>query len=519
MSRVPLRAPREHGQILAVPAISEVGDLLRRNRDLLSTYAEAAIGKTYAQVRASARQEVLALCEGYHREAGEDCPADMSDLWFVAGHQPELFHPGVWFKNFALSALAREHGAMPLNLVVDTDLAKPSLLHIPADGKLVRIPYDASTLETPYEERQVHEEALFADLPNRVRPSAESWGFQPMLGDYWREVLKHSTRTRLMGERFAAARRAIERRWHVTQRELPMSRICQTGAFSWFVSWILQDLPRFHAIYNETIREYRLANGIRSRNHPVPDLGIDGDWMETPFWCWRRGASRRGRLFARMASGKIHLRSGPEPIAVLGAGDESGLLALEALGVKVRSRALTTTFFVRLFLADLFLHGIGGGIYDALTDRIVERFTGMQPPEFLVVSATLLLPLPRYPDAMRETRCLGQRLRDLAYKPELFANRTPQVEAWIAAKKMWIARDGTTHDDRVARFHAIRTLNVQMSRLLAVDRMNTQRQLTESTRHVAIDAIASRRDYSFCLFPERMLQEFFQKMSLRRPAE
>ena len=49
-------------------------------------------------------------------------------MWLVAGHQPELFHPGVWFKNFALHRLAHQHGALPINLVVDTDTAKPATL-------------------------------------------------------------------------------------------------------------------------------------------------------------------------------------------------------------------------------------------------------------------------------------------------------------------------------------------------------------------------------------------------------
>ena len=43
---------------------------------------------------------------------------------FLAGHQPQLFHPGVWFKNFALDRLARRHGAVAVNLVVDSDTIK-----------------------------------------------------------------------------------------------------------------------------------------------------------------------------------------------------------------------------------------------------------------------------------------------------------------------------------------------------------------------------------------------------------
>jgi len=38
---------------------------------------------------------------------------DPEGLIFLAGHQPELFHPGVWFKNFALGAIARQQGRRP----------------------------------------------------------------------------------------------------------------------------------------------------------------------------------------------------------------------------------------------------------------------------------------------------------------------------------------------------------------------------------------------------------------------
>ncbi|MFN9917551.1 MAG: hypothetical protein ACK53L_33510, partial [Pirellulaceae bacterium] len=42
----------------------------------------------------------------------------------LSGHQPELFHPGVWFKNFLLSSLAARHQAVALNIQVDHDLSR-----------------------------------------------------------------------------------------------------------------------------------------------------------------------------------------------------------------------------------------------------------------------------------------------------------------------------------------------------------------------------------------------------------
>ena len=47
----------------------------------------------------------------------------------------------------------------------------------------------------------------------------------------------------------------------------------------------------------------------------------------------------------------------------------SRLAELSSRGIKLRTRALTTTLFARLVLSDMFLHGIGGAKYDQVTDR------------------------------------------------------------------------------------------------------------------------------------------------------
>ena len=509
MSLPRLRAPKEHGQILAVPPFEQVADLLAKNEQIISYHADSELGRFYAGVRAYAREQVLALSRKYHQDAGEEIGEIVpSCRWLVAGHQPELFHPGVWFKNFVLHRLAQKHGAVSLNLVVDTDTAKPAVLHVPAGDRIARATFDR-TLNAPYEEQTVQEEATFAGLPGRISAMTDSWARKPLLQEFWSDVMKQAKRTSLLGERIARARRAMERRWGIVQREVPMSQVCQTGAFRWFVGWILKDLPRFHNIYNQTAQEYRQAHGIRSPSHPVPDLATDGDWLETPFWAWRRGQARRGKLFFRSTSTSSMLRIGNAEGPSIGSGDPGALAGLEAQGLKIRSRALTTTMFARLFLADLFLHGIGGGVYDELTDRLIERFFGIEPPAYMIVSATLLLPLPRFPNAEHKERELARRLRDLIYKPERFLEPAADVEPLLRAKREWIERPVDTHDRRVQRFERIRDINGRLLPSVVPEMERTRIALEECRREKAIDEVASRRDYAFCLYPEEMLREFF----------
>ena len=62
-------------------------------------------------------------------------------------------------------------------------------------------------------------------------------------------------------------------------------------------------------------------------------------------------------------------------------------------------------------MAESFLHGIGGGKYDELTDELLRRFYGVEPPRFLVLSATLLLPLRRFSATEEERRSVERELR------------------------------------------------------------------------------------------------------------
>src|SRR5262249_23040061 len=152
----------------------------------------------------------------------------------------------------------------------------------------------------------------------------------------------------------------------------------------------------------------------------------EDDWLEMPFWAWRAGEGRRRRLLARSTSSGWQLRAGDDvwPALPGNADDPEMLVAawqnLEPQGFKVRFRALTTTLYTRLFL-----HGIGGAKYDELTDELMRRFFGIEPPGFLTLTGTLLLPFPRADVTPEDCRRLAQEHRDLWWNPQ---RHLPQSE-------------------------------------------------------------------------------------------
>jgi hypothetical protein len=90
-----------------------------------------------------------------------------------------------------------------------------------------------------------------------------------------------------------------------------------------------------------------------------------------------------------------------------------------------------TTLFLRFVLSDLFVHGVGGGLYDSVTDEIASRLWGLTPPKMIVASATLHLPVVEPAGAVElDERKLNDQLRWLRSSPERFLDlRSPTAQS------------------------------------------------------------------------------------------
>jgi hypothetical protein len=508
-----LRAPTDDGGVLVDPPFHEVGAILAENRRRLASNIPI-LDRPLSVLQARARAEALGQAREYLAMSGEEPPSFQAAAFLMAGHQPELFHPGVWVKNFALNGLARQHGLTPLNLVVDNDIVKNTTLQVPALGDTPHVAkesFDVWREQIPYEERGVFDNDLFDSLPERVEAISIRWPWRPMLHEFWKRVPRPMPN---LGARFVFGRRLVERAWGCHNLEVPVSRLCRTEAFACFACHLLHELPRFHALHNEIVADYRLRNGIRNAQHPVPDLGRDGAWLEAPLWVWTSARPRRERLFARRAAGVIELRAGHDVMLALPCNRPEAWLEFEKQGYKVRCRALTTTLYARLLLADLFMHGIGGAKYDELTDTLIHRFYGVEPPRFLVLSATLMLPFPGFAVSDDLVDDLARARRDVLWNPQRhLAEVDFDADTRRAAveKEAWIARPATTSGERRQRFMALRGWNSRLQPAFTGRAQQLSEEWQRSRRELEANAIMSRRDYSFCLYPADRLQKFFQR--------
>jgi len=530
----PLRAPREDRTALIEPPLGDVGLLVDENVRLRAQADYDLQGRRLSQMIPEAREELLREARRYtsaYRDVAGRQP-DAGDRIFLAGHQPQLFHPGVWLKNFALGYLARCHRATAVNLVIDSDTIKGSGLLVPGGSRwhphLEVVPFDRPDGKTPYEERPVLDRRTFVTFGARVREHLAPLVPDPLVDHYWPLVLRRFQQTGNLGECLAQSRHQLEGQWGVESLEIPQSRVCDCESFCWFVAHLLAQLPRLSRTHNESVREYRRTHGIRGTAHPVPDLARDGQWLEAPLWIWTADDPHRQRLFARQIGGRMLLanRRGWEQELPLTADGDAGraaerLVEWNRQGVKIRSRALITTLWARLVLGDLFLHGIGGAKYDQVTDLLIARFFGLAAPGFMVVSGTLQLPIPREPVSEADARAIRQRLRELTYHPERYLevkHSQGEVEGvsaepaeLVATKNRWIQTPVIKANART-RARAIRAINETLQPWVEAQRLHWQQLQTQTAQALHAERILGSREYGFCLYPERSVREFLGRV-------
>ncbi|MHB1559285.1 MAG: hypothetical protein ACYC61_17685 [Isosphaeraceae bacterium] len=520
-----LRAPANDGGLLIDPPWGELRDLAGANARRLSSWDYDVQGRAASRLRVQARREVIGLAREFLRRHSLSDVSSADDLdrpLIVTGHQPELFHPGVWVKNFAASALARSAGGVALNLIVDNDIPKDAAIRVPTAGdgglRTLLVDFDEWQGEIPYEDWKVADEGMFASFGRRARDTLAGAVADPLIDDFWPRAIRRRHDVDTIGLRFSLARREIEASWGFHNLELPLGRLCQMDSFLWFASHLLAQLPRYRQIHNACLEKYRAAHHIRSRHHPVAALARQGDWLEAPFWIWRADGPRRRALLARRTGKTVDLRiAGESDILVSLAlpADGEACCAVERLrdlpadSVRLRTRALTTTMFARYFLGDLFIHGIGGAKYDELGDEISRRFFGSEPPGFLTLSLTLRLGIPTGPESSDDLHAVDRALRDLIFNPDRHLDEPypDELRNIIEAKRAALAAPVTTRGERIARTHTLRRCNQAMQPWVDVKREGLRVRRQAILACLRSNRIARNREFAAVLHSSGQLRE------------
>ena len=519
-----LRAPVDDRRALLSPSIDRLSTMLAQNRQRLAAWTERLAGQTVSELRQIARREIWTEAQQYPRQYRD---VDLSHRSFetspfiVTGHQPELFHPGVWFKNFLLDRIARQSDAVPIHLIIDNDVRESASIKVPggsvAEPITQIVEYDRRS-PLPFEERLIQDPTLLDSFAQRVTEIIHPLIPDALLSDRWLTAIQEDEGESILARRVARFRHRLEADCGLQTLEIPMSIVCDQLPFQCLVAQAIDDVEQIHRVYNEALREHRKRNRIRSNAHPVPNLNRDDSWYELPFWIWTAQSPERQPLYAMRRDGSLHIRQG------CGANhwklDNSAeqlvtqLVDLRQQGVKIRPRALLTTLYARLFLSDLFLHGIGGAKYDELTDELIRRWLRVEPPGILVATSTVRLPISYRRQDPARMAVLRQSLRRLDYHPEDFLEASDLGDRlgaqWLSQKQFWIRKE-EPRGQRKQRHDHIVEANQNLRRLVMDQRTAVTSELEELQAWIPRQNLLDSREYSFCLFPFDFLREVMIK--------
>ncbi len=507
--------PSGHGELTARPPVGEWAALARENAALVRAWEFPLAGMPVGEARREARRVLTAAAAEWTASAGIAAAPVRSEpeLVIATGHQPELYHTGVWVKDFLLQRVAEEAGAVGVDVVVDTDTFRTVGVSAPCLRPGVTRCRQYLAVGTP--------ETCYACAP---APSAEHVerfceATAEVLGSLPAPSVARHFATFCESLRAAEGRPDLASFLTVARRhfeggltdylELPVTAAARTEPFARFALELCGDAERFATVHNDELAAHRALHRVRSTAQPFPDLVVEDDAVEVPLWLVGPGGRHPARVRRGSGAGADVEVLGPDGVALVLPPDP--LHAAEVLGaaeVTLAPRALALTLFFRTLFADLFIHGIGGARYDRVTEGVAKRLWGIDLPPFATASLTMYLPLGAHVVTEEDVAEVDRRLHRLTHNPDESlgdvefdsAEERDRALALAAEKRALIEAIGAEGADRKALGLEIRARNEELAVLLEplADELRETRE--RLVAQVEAADVFTDRTYPYCFW-------------------
>lgn len=448
-----LRAPARHGDWVCVPDPLNWREIIAGNQRLSSS-----LPGDLGDIRSIFRQEARLI----------DKPVIMT------GHQPEWFHPGVWAKNFLADKIARMCKGHSCHCVIDSDVPKSGWWKLPdikSPGFIKCIPFMAlKNGQVPWEFQPAPSAHDLDQSLGIVETLTNGWGSKALVS-LCRNSLAGTAKWSNAGELFSMARIYVENSLGLSLRYLYASHIFAYQSFMRFLVKLFQEIRLASHHYNSSVHAFRVSHGIQSPGRPIPFLIRCDDWFEAPLWLFSSQSPSRSRLWIRPGIDGFDLRSDDGRFQLQCPSNRSEdlfqfLQNITAQGLRIRPRALLTSVWLRVFASDLFIHGIGGAIYDEMTDPWIRNWLGIDPPISVACTLTAKLLSPRPQHASSEIHLLKSFLRRVTWHAETVVNQnncSPDFAKKTDEKRRLVAWEPSDPHGKKWRCLALRRINKSLA--------------------------------------------------------
>jgi len=544
MERSALKIPKNK-QIFLYPSLNKFNFYLEKNKTLFKQYSFKISNQPFQMIRESNRKKIVQKANQFNQQYNIFYEKKINSYHqnikiIQTGHQPTFFHPGVWIKNIFLDKIIKSspnYNQLGLNIILDNDIYREPSFYLPVkfdsgDIKLekinflyvpLKIPFEETSLPTLAQVKQFSREVINKIIPLKNKNMLANFiDFSKCLEKSLSLCCQKANETNF-GEFLGIARRYSEYNINPAYHELSFSKICDSNEFLSFFLEIAKNIDFFCSIYNGNLDIYRKHHKIRNRVNPSPNLLIEENLIELPFWIWKKGDIRR-KFYTLKENNKLFFYN--EVYGKFFFFENNNLktcLKLKRLlkdnQIKIRPRALLLTLYNRLFISDLFIHGIGGAKYDEITNNIIKDFFHVEPPLFYTISATLLLDLKSfYTSTDSSIPILRKKLRDLSFNPEnniadfaLLQHDKTFVQQLIKTKKELIneIKKGLTLDEKKSVSNKILKINLQIKEKLRPLEIELKEKLDSIEKYEKQSEVYTFREFPFCFFSAKEVTKLF----------
>jgi len=475
--------PKGDDEYLFHPAWESTPELIETNHSLLESYGFDVAGTSFHGLRASLRRKVA-------EEAGQRVSEKLRIV--VGAHQPGFHGPGILYKYGVLESFSPHN--LSVNFVVDSDVCREVSVKIPYPRgrglglkELVIFPNREGLV---FEKLSVPPKRMVDSRYDAIERLLEPLGTEGMVRAF-RDFRGIHERVYVEGERAAKTLTDYRRGYYATPNVHDgfISSISQSEAFQIYACDIIERIEAFHQAYQLSLNEHRRLHHIRSPANPFPDLVRKGELWELPFW-GLDSMGRRHKLFVGGAAGSRFVVTGD------GSDRVSPVEPEAMLSLRMRPRAVCLTMFLRLFVGDLFVHGVGGGNYDQVTDRIIESYYAASPPGYVVCSRT------KFP-AHEQRAALGgkatelrEKLRRMRHSPEQYA---PAEDSLAGDVRQILSR--CKGKPSAAEHRRLSEIRRRLLGRIMPDVSLTEKELAETEQALHRQAAFHRRDLPYFLYP------------------
>ncbi len=523
-----LSISRELDGISADPELSQWPTLVQTN--------QMAHGRTAAS--SAFRAELLERAMEYTSQTlGDTRSPLLSAAPVVAtGHQPVWHHCGIWMKTVACSRLAQAVRGTPVQVVLDHDVCDTAIVIPQArpDGSwhCRSLSIEQERRDDPLERRRPHAECIEQFLHRVVEGDPEQFCNGPWAtSDNTSEV--RWDRLRTIADVITYLQVILSRALGLDNLlSLPVSQLSTTNVFLGFVTSVFSDAMCFSRYYNDALAE-QAHSPPSLRRCSIQSLAIDGrrGQTELPFWLTGPEGDRTTLRIRQETGGATAIMGDSSEVTRLGPGStEHRARQLKEFLARarwlLRPKAVPLTLFLRLYLADWFIHGVGGATYEAITDHLIRNYFGIKPAPYGVVTYTAALPRclgPAQPEP--DLSQLRHRLHHAEHNPESYlggaGHENDQVRLLIEAKRRQIiqANDRTrTTSQRKAAWKLITRINRCLREHAAQEIRDLRQEILQAEKERNSRAVRGSREYFFGLFPEWRLRQIMDAVAFSQSA-